>query len=139
MARLVLLIGFSYSLIIFGFLFFIHLIYLALWKQNYYFEFTSEYILLRTGVVSRAENHLPYKSIQNVLNKQGIVDRVLGLATVTIQNAAQQMTGSGGRRAASDSSISFVWQPRAKAQELNDILNGITSKINSHTSNAMGV
>ncbi len=138
LTKILLILGLFYGLVIFGILFFIHLIYQSIWKQNYYFEFTPEYILLRTGVISRSENHLPYKSIQNVLNKQGIVDRVLGLSTVTIQNAAQQMLGSRGQ-APKGSGISLVWQPKEKADELSQALNDITSKINPQNFSAMGV
>ncbi|HEV7424252.1 MAG TPA: hypothetical protein VGO21_03620, partial [Candidatus Paceibacterota bacterium] len=66
-----------------------------------------------------------------------ILDRMLGISTVTIQNAAQQMIGRGQ---AVGSGISLIWQPKAKAEELNNILNDITSKINPQSQgNNMGV
>ncbi len=136
---LILSIGILYGALLFIFLFFVHLISQAIWKKNYYFEFTPEYILLRTGVFSRSENHLPYKSIQNVVNRQGILDRILGISTVTIQNAAQQMIQTRNGRSSVGIGISLVWQPKAKAEELNKILNDITSKINSQGGSSMGV
>lgn len=126
--------------ILFGIIFFINMIFQSIWKSNFYFEFMPDYILLRTGVISRSENHLPYKSIQNVLNQQGIIDRILGLSTVTIQNAAQQMVGPKGQAVGQGSAIALVWQPKDKAEELNNILNDITSKINpQNSSNMMGL
>lgn len=119
----------------FVFIFFISMIYFSIWKKNFYFEFTPDYILLRTGVISRSENHLPYKSIQDILNNQGIVDRIFGLSTVTIQNAAQQMMQNSRRSIGSGSGISLVWQPKEKAEELTKTLNDIVSKINPQNQN----
>lgn len=125
-------------ILLFVIVFLYQTIWYSIWKKNYYFEFLPDYILLRTGVISKQENHLPYKSIQNVLNAQGVFDRMFGLSTVVIQNAAIQMVSSSqGQSIVSDSGISLVWQPVAKAQELNDILNDIVSKINPQNSNNM--
>ncbi len=120
-------------------IFFFRLVYLLIWKKNYYFEFMPEYILLRTGVISKSENHLPYKSIQNVLNKQSILNRILGLSTVIIQNAAQQMVSSRGQAIGQGSAISLVWQPKDKAEELSNMLNEIVTKANAQNSNSMGL
>jgi putative membrane protein len=126
--------------VVFGILFFINMIFKSIWKSNFYFEFMPDYILLRTGVISRSENHLPYKSIQNVLNNQTILDRMFGLSTVTIQNAAQQMVSSRGQSIGQGSAIALVWQPKDKADELSQILNDIVSKINpQNSSNMMGL
>ena len=130
---------FSFIVVFFLVLFFLRLIFVSVWKKNYYFEFMPDYILLRTGVISKSENHLPYKSIQNILNKQGIVDRMFGLSTVVIQNAAQQMVSPRGQALGSGSTISLVWQPKDKAEELNNLLNDIVTKINPQNSNNMGV
>ncbi len=121
--------------------FLVRIIWQSIWKSNFYFEFMPDYILLRTGVVSRQENHLPYKSIQNILNNQSIIDKMLGLSKVTIQNAAVQMIASSrGRQTLQGSGISLPWQPYAKAEELNNILNDIVSKISpQNSSNMMGL
>jgi len=132
---------FPLLLLLFLVIFFIKIVVTFVWKKNYYFEFLPDYVLLRTGVFSRQENHLPYKSIQNILNKQSVLDRILGLGTVVIQNAAQQMVQSSrGRGTVVESGISIVWQPKEKAEELNNILNGIVNKINpQNSSNMMGL
>ncbi len=102
----------------------------VIWKNNFYFEFMEDHILFRSGVFNRRENHLPYKSIQNIINKQGFVERIFGLATLSIQNAAQ-----GGAYLGEN----IPGQPKASAEELNQILNDIVSKINPQNSSAMGV
>ncbi len=68
----------------------IHNIGLFLWKKNYAFNFTPDNIYFREGVISISEKHMPYSSIQDVTVKQGIIERFLGLASVVIENAAQQ-------------------------------------------------
>jgi membrane protein YdbS with pleckstrin-like domain len=126
---------FLVALGIFAFVLISRIITQSIWKKNFYFEFLPEYILLRTGVLNRQENHMPYKSIQNVINKQSLVDRMLGLSTVVIQNAAVQMIpASRGQAIMQGSGISLVWQPQAKAKELNDILNKISASIKNSNS-----
>ena len=67
------------NLLFFIFISLIYFVYLLVWKKNFYFEFMPDYILLRTGVLNKEEKHMPYKSIQNVTNSQGIFDRMFGL------------------------------------------------------------
>ncbi len=80
-----------------------HLIGVFLWKKNYAFNFTPDNIYYREGVISLSEKHMPYSSIQDVTVQQGILERLVGLAKVRIENAAQQtiQTGSGQRMAMS--------------------------------------
>ena len=100
------------------------------WKKNYHFEFTEDYILLKTGVLSRSEKHVPYKSIQNITESQGILDRMFGLSDVTIENATSGSMQNG---------ISLVWQQKTNADELTGILNDIVSKINPQSSRSTGL
>jgi putative membrane protein len=122
--------GLVLNLYIFGLVFFSSLLWSALWKKYYYFEFTNEFILYRTGIISRQENHLPYTSIQNIINKQGIVDRILGISTVVIQNASQNIVVENKNRTVVNGGVNLIWQPKQAANELTRILNEITGKIN---------
>ncbi len=88
--------------------------YNIFWKANYCFDFTDEYLLIRTGVVSRQERHMPYRAVQDVIVSQSIFERLFGIASVTIQNAA----GSG----LDMSSISIPGQPIEKANQLSQII-----------------
>jgi membrane protein YdbS with pleckstrin-like domain len=78
------------------------ILYPIIWRKNYYFEFTRDFILIREKVLSTSEKHVPYSTIQDVIKTQNFVDRILGLSNVTIQNAAQsfnlnnKLGGSGG-------------------------------------------
>ncbi len=67
---------------------------LYLWKKNYAFSFNEHTIYFRTGVLSISEKNMPYSSIQDVTVQQGFIERMLGLANVMIENAAQ-MTVQG--------------------------------------------
>ncbi|MEI6057812.1 MAG: PH domain-containing protein [bacterium] len=63
---------------------------LFLWKNNYAFDFTPEHIYYKEGVISLSEKHMPYSSIQDVTVQQSFLERLVGLAKVRIENAAQQ-------------------------------------------------
>ncbi|MEK7644920.1 MAG: PH domain-containing protein [Patescibacteria group bacterium] len=65
------------------------LITLAIWKGNYRFDFLEDYIYYKDGVFSLNERHMPYTSVQDVSVSQGIINRIFGLANVTILDATQ--------------------------------------------------
>ena len=84
--------------------------------------------MTKKGVIAKSENHLPYRAVQDVSVSQGIIERMLGIATVKIENAAQmQMVG---RRAIS-SAILIPGQPLAKANELSESIKNISLTKNS--------
>ncbi|MBU6427260.1 PH domain-containing protein [Patescibacteria group bacterium] len=68
----------------------IYAITLFIWKKNYAFNFTQDNIYYREGVISLSEKHMPYASIQDVTVQQSVLERLVGLARVCIENAAQQ-------------------------------------------------
>ncbi len=74
----------------------IHSIAFMIWTKNYTFNFTKENIYFRQGVISISEKHMPYSSIQDVTVRQGIIERFLGLGSVVIENAAQQIVTTKG-------------------------------------------
>ena len=63
---------------------------------------------------------MPYKSIQNVTLNQGVLDRMLGISTVIIQNAAQ----GGGPIPVG---VGIPGQPLERGQELVETLNKIVA------------
>lgn len=116
----------------------------VIWKKNFYFELTPDFVLRRTSVLSTHETHLPYKSIQDVILKQGIIEKMFGLGTVVIQNAAQggmmPMRGSIFTMAAAQArmGVAIPGLPYEKARELSDTLNEIVRK-KGDASQSMGV
>lgn len=97
---------------------------LFLWKKNYAFNFTPDHIYYREGIISLSEKHMPYSSIQDVSVKQGIIERIFGLAKVVIENAAQQpMTvGRGGQRVLGFAGIMIQGLSLAEANKITDVL-----------------
>lgn len=108
--------------------FVILLIVSAVWKMNYHFAFQPEFILQKEGVISRSQRHLPYKAVQDVTLKQGLIERFLGISTVVIENAAQ--SGST-KKGVSSNSIRIPGQERLKGEKLVEILNNIVRRSNS--------
>ena len=105
-------------------IFIISVIRLAIWKKNFYFELTPDYVLRKTSVLGTQETHLPYKSIQDIILRQSFVEKLFGLGTIVIQNAAYSMGGRGARGMRS-AGVTIVGQPYDKAEKLKDILNEI--------------
>ena len=105
--------------------------YFFLWKKNFKFEFLPEYIMLKVGVVGKSENHMPYHTVQDVLVNQGLIDRLFGLANVTIQNAAVQnvQTSRGSMRL--PSGVSLPGQTLENANKISEELKNVLFSRNS--------
>jgi len=105
------------------------LVYLALWRSNYSFSFLPDYIVTKQGIIAKKERHLPYRAVQDVAVSQGIVERILGIATVRIENAeAAQVVGRG---VTISSAISIPGQSLMKANETSDAIKRIALTKNS--------
>jgi putative membrane protein len=104
------------------------LIYSALWRSTYSFSFLPDYIVTKKGVIAKTENHLPYRAVQDVSVSQGIIERMLGIATVKIENAA---TAQRVGRQRISSAILIPGQPLAKANELSESIKNISLTKNS--------
>lgn len=102
--------------------FILHLIGFFLWKSNYRFQFTPEYIYYRTGVLSLSERHLPYRSVQDVSVSQSLLDRMLGLSNVVIENAAQVAVQRGRSM---NTKIKLVGMKRTQAEHIAEALKPI--------------
>ena len=62
---------------------------------NYQFNFGEKTIVLKQGVLSKSERHIPYGRIQQIIVSQGLITRLLGLASVAIETASE---GAGRTR-----------------------------------------
>jgi len=85
----------NFVLLIFGYINFyvlvamiITLIYNPLARKFFHYELQDKYFLIKQGVISRKERNLPYGVIQNTFLKQDIFDRIFGLASLVVENAA---------------------------------------------------
>lgn len=97
---------------------------LFLWKKNYAFNFTPDHIYYKEGVISLSEKHMPYSSIQDVTVKQGVIERLFGLAKVVIENAAQQqmVVGRRGQQVVGFAGVILQGLSLADANKITDIL-----------------
>lgn len=66
----------------------IQIVVVYLRRKYYRYELQSQYLFLHQGVLNKQQRSIPYGVIQHVFVKQDILDRVLGLASLTIENAA---------------------------------------------------
>jgi len=95
-------------------------VWVLFWKETFSFAFLPQFLLVKDGVVRREEKHVPYRVLQNVLLKQDILERIWGLSTVVIENAA-----AGSSKTGRASRIILPGQPVDKGNELVQELNRI--------------
>lgn len=102
---------------------------LLLWKSHYKYNFGPEYIYMKIGVISVSEKNMGYNSVQDVQVRQGIVDRIFGVADLVIENAAAaNMPVNSRNRRAQDLSTGITVEglslkdAREIAEELKKII-----------------
>lgn len=100
----------------------IGVIWLQLWKRSFSWSFAPDFFLIKEGVVSRKETHLPYGTIQDVILEQSVFERLFGISTVRIENAA---AGSMPAKNARQRGIRLPGQPLAKGQALVEIIRSV--------------
>ncbi|SEQ24047.1 PH domain-containing protein [Natrinema salaciae] len=81
------------------------------------YEVTSDTFDVTSGVVSRRSREIPYRRIQNVDVAQGVVQRVLGLAVVSIE------TAGGG-----DTEATLNYVSENEAERLRSEIRRLTAK-----------
>jgi uncharacterized membrane protein YdbT with pleckstrin-like domain len=59
------------------------------WYTNHY-VFTNERVIVRTGVISRTGRDIPLSRVNDISFSHGIVDRMLGCGTLTIESAGER-------------------------------------------------
>lgn len=73
---------------------FIIYLYLTLSRRNFYYEFGEKLITLRQGIISKSERQFLYGRIQHVLLSQDFLDRLMGLASISLETASE---GAGAK------------------------------------------
>lgn len=85
--------------VIFGSIF--HIISIILRRANFHYSIEDNFFTLNQGILSKQQRHIPYGVIQNIFVKQDIFDRLFGLASLAVENAAQ----GAGYRASGDQKV----------------------------------
>jgi len=56
---------------------------------NFHYSIREKFLIIKQGILSKQQRHIPYGAIQNLFVKQDLFDRFFGLASLTIENASQ--------------------------------------------------
>jgi uncharacterized membrane protein YdbT with pleckstrin-like domain len=59
------------------------------WRTTHY-VFTSERVILREGIISRQGRDIPLGRVNDVSFSHGLIDRMLGCGTLTIESAGER-------------------------------------------------
>lgn len=57
-------------------------------RKSFHYSLNNKYFNIKQGIISKKDRHLPYGVIQNILVKQDLFDRIFGLASLKVENAA---------------------------------------------------
>lgn len=60
----------------------------SLSRDNFHYSIEKEFIIFHQGILTKQQKNLPYNVIQDLIVSQDIADRILGLASLTIENAS---------------------------------------------------
>jgi len=119
--------NFYTALLIVGFAIF-RFIATILKRANFHYSVEEKFLILKQGILSKQQLHVPYGVIQNLFVKQDLFDRIFGLASLTIENASQgagalmpprrrvEMVGFSGNK------VSIPGLSKANAEILKDII-----------------
>lgn len=66
----------------------INVVIMMLRRKTFHYTVDTHFLYLKQGILSKQERHIPYGVIQHTFIKQDILDRLLGLASLVIENAS---------------------------------------------------
>lgn len=66
----------------------IRIISFPLQKKNFHFLLGEDNFIIKQGIISKKETHVPYGTIQNIYIKQDLIDRLIGINAILIENAS---------------------------------------------------
>lgn len=80
-------------------------LYLKFLIKNYHYEFGDKLMILKQGIISKSERSVMYGRIQNICVSQGIINRFMGLASISIETASE---GAGVKFVTQDSQSALL-------------------------------
>lgn len=63
--------------------------YLLLARKNYHYEFGEKNLILKQGILSKSQRYVQYGRVQNILLAQSVIEKLFGLASITIETASE--------------------------------------------------
>ena len=95
-------------------------------RATFHYSIDEQFLTLRQGILSKQERHIPYGVIQNIFVKQDLLDRILGLASLTIENASQ----GAGALAASQELTAFGFRIGGRRRPRIEMVGFSGNKVN---------
>lgn len=123
--------AFMFAIVLFILVWIIKVIFSFIWKNNYKFNFLPEYIFVHSGVINIEEQHIPYDRIQDVMIRQGFIEKILGLSSVYIQNATTTVQPKNNFGILPG--IAIPGQSMERSQKLSEIVRSILIQKNQKT------
>ena len=65
------------------------------WTKNLTYIVREDRVTILSGILTKKEQNIPYRSITDFVLKRGPFDRYLGIGTIQIQTAGQSQTATG--------------------------------------------
>ena len=111
--------------------------------KNFHFSLDPKCLTINQGIINKSQIHIPYGVIQNILVKQSILDRLFGLAFLTVENAVGQGAFYEGRQKVEPvgvhgNKVSIPGLKKEHAEKLKDVLLQ-KMKENPHTDTKSGL
>ena len=66
-----------------------------LWIKNLSYFIHDDRITIQSGIITKNEQNIPYRSITDFVLARGPFDRILGIGTIKIQTAGQSTSATG--------------------------------------------
>tara|TARA_Y100000780_G_C13326807_1_gene279879 strand:+ start:48 stop:458 length:411 start_codon:yes stop_codon:yes gene_type:complete len=67
-----------------------------LWIKNLSYFIRDDRITIQSGILTKKEKNIPYRSITDFVLVRGPFDRILGIGTIKVQTAGQSAEGYEG-------------------------------------------
>jgi len=67
-----------------------------LWIKNLSYFIRDDHITIQSGILTKKEKNIPYRSITDFVLVRGPFDRILGIGTIKVQTAGQSAEGYEG-------------------------------------------
>jgi putative membrane protein len=94
--------------------------------KRWFYEFGINSLKIESGIITKRYSNIPYGRIQNVDVFRGIIARMLGFSSVSIQTAGYSMMGKHGKINAEGSLPAVSVEEAEKIREL--LMRKISSK-----------
>lgn len=115
-------------------------------RHNFHYSVEDKFINLKQGLISKQNRQFPYGVIQNIILKRGLTDQLFGLASVSIENAAESggATMISGKQARNAVPVlgffgNTVKIPGLKLQEAEMLKNLILEKVKANPIHDLGL